>query len=361
MTTPTTMRAILPIHDGYNTGEPIGLDWSDLSRFAALRETPVPEPGAGQVLIRVARAAVNPSDLHYLAGEYGLPRRADAAAGFEGTGTVVGGQGLYARWLTGKRVAFAAGPTGTGTWAEYAVADAATAIPVGGRIRNEDAASLLVNPFTAWAMVDDAIRHHRPRAKDGRMPAVILTAGASQLSRLALALARERGLPAIAVVRRPEQRAMLLAEGADTVLVTTEADYESQRDEAVRRLRPLTVLDAVCDTVSSDLAALLGSGGRWVVYGGLGGERPPGLSPLDAIFRNKRQEGFWLSTWLQRAPIARRLRCVRDVRARFADGRWTTTVAAAVPLENAMADLLPAPRRDEAGEGGKVQIVMPAA
>ena len=354
---PKTMRAIVPLHEGFNTGDPIGLEWTDLSRFAALREVPVPEPGAGQVLIRVARAAVNPSDLHYLAGEYGLPRRPDAAAGFEGTGTVVAGEGLYGRWLTGKRVAFGVGPTGGGTWAEYATTEAATAIPVGDRIRDEDAAYLLVNPFTAWAMVDDAIRRHRSRAKGGRMPAIVLTAGASQLSRLVLALAKERGLPTIAVVRRAEQREDLLAEGADAVLVTGEADYAERREEAFERLRPLTLLDAVCDRTSTDLMLALGRGGHWIVYGGLAGQHPPGLSPLDAIFRSKVQAGFWLSDWFQTAPVTRRLAAVRDVRARFADGRWRTTVAASVPLDRAMDDLLPAPRRDAAGEGGKVQLV----
>lgn len=357
---PTTMRAVVPLHAGFHTGEPVGVAYTDLDRFAALGELPVPQPGPGQVLVRVARAAVNPSDLHYLAGEYGLARRTDAAAGFEGVGEVAAaGPGfspaaLYARSLVGRRVAFGVGPDGGGAWAELAMTDAAAAIPVPATVRDEDAAALLVNPFTAWAMVDDAIRRHRPRAKDGAMPAIVLTAGASQLSRLALTLAAERDLPTIAVVRR-DQRAELLEAGASAVLVTTADDFEDAMSEAFERLRPLTLLDAVGDEVSTALASALGRGGRWVVYGGLAATQPPALSPLDLIFRGKRQEGFWLSDWLQRAPLTRRLACARDVRARFADGRWTTRVAATVPLERVMDDLLPAPR-----EEGKVQIVVKA-
>ena len=371
MSVPTTMRAVVPLHADHNAGGPVGVAYSDLGRFAALADLPVPTPGPGQVLVRVRRAAVNPSDLHYLAGEYGLPRRPDAAAGFEGTGEVVAcGPGwslpaLYARRLVGRRVAFGVGPDGGGSWAEYALTDAAAAIPVGDAIRDEDAAALLVNPFTAWAMVDDAIRRHRPRAemgakgnvkgnvKGGTMPAIVLTAGASQLSRLALTLAKERALPTIAVVRREAQRAELLDAGASAVLVTTAEGFDAERDDAFARLRPLTLLDAVGDEVSSALVGAMGRGAHWIVYGGLAAGVPPGLSPLDAIFRGKVMRGFWLSDWLGQAPIARRLACAREVRARFSDGRWSTRVAASVPLARVMDDLLPAPR-----EGGKVQIAM---
>ena len=362
MSVPKTMRAVVPLHEGFNVGEPVGLDWGELSRFAALREIAVPTPGPGQVLVRVARAAVNPSDLHYLAGEYGLPRRPDAAAGFEGTGEVVAaGPGwspgaLYARRLVGRRVAFGVGPDGGGAWAEFALTDAAAAIPVPKAIRDEDAAALLVNPFTAWAMVDDAIRRHRSARK--RPPAIVLTAGASQLSRLALTLARECGAATIAVVRREGQRDDLAAAGASAVLVTGAETYEAERDEAFGRLKPLTLLDAVGDATSSALVEGMGRGAHWIVYGGLAGGVPPGLSPLDAIFRAKVMKGFWLSDWLRRAPIHRRLSAMRNVRARFADGRWRTDVAASVPLDHVMNDLLPAPRRDARGEGGKVQIVV---
>ena len=354
---PATMRAVVPLHEGFHYGEPIGVAYDDLSRFAVLTELPVPEPKPGQVLVRMRRAAVNPSDLHYLAGEYGLPRRPDAAAGFEGMGEVVAaGPGwspaaLYARNLVGKRVAFGVGPDGGGAWAEYALTDGAAAIPVSDAIRDEDAAALLVNPFTAWAMVDDAIRRHAPRARNGTVPAIVLTAGASQLSRLAIALARERGVPTIAVIRREAQRAGLLEAGASAVLVTGEG-FEAERAEAFGRLRPLTLLDAVGDDTSSAMVAAMGRGAHWIVYGGLAARVPPGLSPLDAIFRAKVMKGFWLSDWLQRAPIMRRLTCARDVRARFADGRWATRVAATVPLDRAIDDLLPAPRPE-----GKVQIV----
>ncbi|MFC3119164.1 alcohol dehydrogenase catalytic domain-containing protein [Jhaorihella thermophila] len=50
---------------------------------------PVPQPGPGQVLVKMRMSSVNPSDQHFIKGEYGQPRIKGAPAGFEGCGDVV--------------------------------------------------------------------------------------------------------------------------------------------------------------------------------------------------------------------------------------------------------------------------------
>ena len=76
------MKALTLLHEGFahvSTGPTIkaGSDW--------LKYADVPKPviDASQVLIRVLTAAVNPSDLHFIKGEYGQVRRLGAVAGFE--------------------------------------------------------------------------------------------------------------------------------------------------------------------------------------------------------------------------------------------------------------------------------------
>jgi NADPH:quinone reductase-like Zn-dependent oxidoreductase len=84
-------------------------------------EIPVPQPGPGQVLVRIAAAPVNPSDLGFLRGSYGFQTPFPVVPGFEASGTVVAaGPGLLPRLWLGKRVACAVSATG-GTWAEYLV------------------------------------------------------------------------------------------------------------------------------------------------------------------------------------------------------------------------------------------------
>ena len=88
---PKTMRALcLSAYDG---------------RPESLRvtEMPVPKPGPGQVLVRVSAAPINPSDLMFVRGLYGVKKPLPAVPGFEGSGTVVAAGSLAGRILRGAK------------------------------------------------------------------------------------------------------------------------------------------------------------------------------------------------------------------------------------------------------------------
>src|SRR5215510_6806649 len=99
----------------------------------AVVEMPVPQPGPGEVLIRVFASPINPSDLMFIRGLYGFKKPFPAVPGFEGSGTVVeAGTGLMPRFLTGRRVACATADPKVkgGMWAEYVVTLAQFCIPL---------------------------------------------------------------------------------------------------------------------------------------------------------------------------------------------------------------------------------------
>ncbi|KIC44373.1 zinc-binding dehydrogenase [Ruegeria sp. ANG-S4] len=336
---PTTMFAVLQTQDGFadtRTGPTLDKaeDW------LAAAEIPVPSPGPGQVLIRLSAASVNPSDIHFVKGEYGQPRTKGAPAGFEGCGDVVA-TGSGAEALQGQRVAFVA--AGSGAWAEYAVTQAQMCIPLRPEISDEDGAAQIVNPLTAMAMVDIA-------RNDG--DAFIVSAATSQLGKLMCSLGRDLGLKPIALVRRPETVENLKDHGATEVLVTSDPDITQKFASLSAELKPRIFLDAVADQLSEQIFCAMPNNARWICYGKLSTEFPTLTQTGQLIFMSKRIEGFWLTRWMMSTPPADQLRVVAEVQSRFADGRWKTDVSERLALRDVVPNLADALKKSD----GKVII-----
>lgn len=137
MDLPDTMRAI-------EISEPGGPE--------VLRETlrPVPVPGAGQVVVRMAYAGVNRPDALQRAGAYDPPPGASDLPGLEGAGTIVAlGVGVT-RWKIGDQVC-ALFPGGA--YAEHALTDAGQVLPVPAGMGLREAACLPETFFTVWSNV----------------------------------------------------------------------------------------------------------------------------------------------------------------------------------------------------------------
>ncbi len=325
---PDTMRALIQLEDGYS-GKSEGPAISDAALYLEEAQIPVPAPAKGQVLIKLRVASVNPSDLHFIKGEYGQPRRRGVPAGFEGCGDVVAA-GEGAEGLVGKRVAFAVSLGGSGAWAEYALTDAIACIPLRPDVSDIDGSAQIVNPLTAMAMVEIA-------AADG--DAFVISAATSQLGKLMISLAKDMNLKVIALVRRQDAVAPLKALGAAEVLVTTAPDFADQFAATSRALKPRVFLDAVSDQICETVFTLMPNNARWVSYGKLGTEAPRLTQMGQLIFMGKKIEGFWLTNWMRTTPPADQARVVGEVQARFADGRWHTDVAKTLTLSEVMEGL----------------------
>ncbi len=341
MSLPQTMQALVLRHEGF-AETTSGLVVADLGALIALERIAVPVPGPGQVLVRVALAPVNPSDLHFLKGEYGQPRQRGTPAGFEGTGTVVAAADARAAALIGRRVSFLA--SASGSWAEFALTDATACVEVDAGVRDDDAAALLVNPLTAVAMIALVA------AAGAR--AVVLNAAASQLGQMLISLARERGITPIAVVRRGGDEAALRSLGAATVLVSGDPDFATRLDAVLRAERPRVLLDAVGDQTAADIFLAMPAHSRWISYGMLSATGPCLAQMGQFVFSDKRIEGFWLSRWLHAVAGDARVAVTDEVRRHFMSGAWRTQVSARIGLADALCDLPSALARP-----GKVMLV----
>lgn len=318
------MKALVQLYDGYadtQTGPAV----ADLSPFLACDTIAVPEVAKGQALIKVHLAAVNPSDIHFIKGEYGQPRIKGVPAGFEGVGEVVAGDTP----LLGQRVSFFA--TASGAWAEYALTDISTLVPCRPDLAEVDAAGQLVNPLTVIAMFD--------LVRQSGGDSFILNAAGSQLGKLLIALGRDHGIKPIAVVRRAAQGQALKELGAAEVIVSSDADAMAGVAQMMKALKPRVLLDALGDQFTADLFFAMPANARWVNYGKLSTEAPALGQLGQLIFQNKRIEGFWLTRWMKEVDPARIPQAFVEIQERFVSGAWKTDLAGIVPLSNAMTDL----------------------
>ncbi|MGW5603793.1 zinc-dependent alcohol dehydrogenase family protein [Streptomyces rochei] len=273
--------------------------YGDPSHVLRLTDLPRPEPGPGEVRVRLSARPVNPSDLLFVQGAYGRAARFTsrpddgapdggwAVPGFEGAGTVhTLGHGTTGP-VPGTRVTVSA----TGTWQEYVCVPGTSVIPVPRGVSTEAACQLTVNPFTAHLLMHDV-------ALDPG-DALLLTAGASAVSRMVIHLANERGVRCLPVVRHREQARALAGPGTQPLM----ADRAEALTEAVREIgehgRVGAVLDAVGGTLGAAALRCLRPAGQFVSYGMLSGHAVP-VHPDDLVFRQVSMCGFWLPARMER-------------------------------------------------------------
>src|SRR5437762_7067795 len=186
----------------------------------ALLERPVPEPGPGEVLVRVAAAGINRPDVLQRRGMYPPPPGAPDILGLEIAGEVVS-SGEGAEQLLGQRVcALVAG----GGYAEYCLAPAGTCLTIPRLLTMIEAAAMPETLFTVWVNLFE-----RGFAADGDW--VLVHGGTSGVGTMAIALAKLFGLKIIVTCGTDGKCARALELGATAAVSYRTQDFveEAQR------------------------------------------------------------------------------------------------------------------------------------
>lgn len=256
----------------------------------ALVEVDVPEPEAGEVLVKVEAAPINPSDLGLMFGAADLgslresehngqpsivldvPSAAMRAmaprlgkwlpVGNEGSGRVVAaGAADESQALMGKRV----GMFGGEMYAGYRCLPASQCMAFPDSISAEQAASCFVNPMTALGFMET-------RDMEGQ-PAIVHTAAASNLGQMLVRLCAADQVPLVNIVRSDEQVALLRDMGSEWVLNSSDSDFMSQLIEALKATKASLAFDAIGGgkLVNRILTAMeiaaVAEAGNWSRYG----------------------------------------------------------------------------------------------
>lgn len=195
-----------------------------------------PEPAAGQVRVRIEAAGVNFIDVYHRTGAY--PSDLPVIIGREGAGVVdVAGSGVTGV-SEGERVAFAMVP---GTYAEYALVDAAMLAPLPAEVSSEEGAAVMLQGTTAHYLT-----HSTYPLQEG--DTCLVHAAAGGVGHLLVQMAKMRGARVIGTASTPEKIAFAREMGADEMIRYTEVDFR----EEVMRLTDGRGVDVVYDSVGQD-------------------------------------------------------------------------------------------------------------
>lgn len=282
-------------------------------------------PGAGEVIIDMEFAPINPSDLVLMRGLYGVKPKLPAPVGSEGVARVTKAGSGVTGLKEGDRVLF---PRGASTWVTRSKAKADGLFALPANADPQQLSMLMVNPPTAYLMLTEYVA-----LKKGDW--VIQSAGNSGVGRAVIAIARKLGIHTVSVVRRPELIDELKKLGADVVLVEG-PDLAKRVAEATGKARIMLALDSVGGPGLMALNDCLANGGTLVAYGVMSGGPGPFFTAPN-IFRDLTLKGFWLLNWFNRNSPERIAEVQKQMAAWIADGTIFTPVEATYSLDQSAA------------------------
>jgi NADPH2:quinone reductase len=279
-----------------------------------LVDLPVPEPGDGEVLVRVSRAGINFADTHQRRNEYLAAAELPLVPGTEVAGV---------REDTGERVVAI---TGTGGYAEYATAPEALAVPIPDGVEDGAALALVVQGLTAWHL-------YRTSGRVAEGESVVVHAAAGGVGSLAVQLGRPMGAGrVIATASTEEKRALARELGADAAVDAAAEGLADRLVEANLGNRVDVVFEMAGGEVFEQSLHALAPFGRLVAYGAASGERNE-VATGRLMRRSAAVVGFWLVHCMSRPDMLREP--LADLFERAARGELRPIVGGTYPLSEA--------------------------
>lgn len=252
----------------------------------------LPPLNSNQVLVKMMMAPINPSDINMIEGTYFIQPPLPSVMGNEGVGRIVevgsDVKGLIpGDWVIPEDTAW-------GTWQTYKVTSDESVIKLPNDIPTLSAATISVNPCTAYRMLKDYVKLE---AGD----VVIQNGSNSGVGISVIQLAKEWNITTVNVVReRPDLDTLkqsLKNLGAD-IVVTEEFLRTPQMKDLLKSLpgRPKLALNCVGGNSATELFRHLDQGGVMVTYGGMS-KRPVTVPTGALIFKEIKLFGYWNTSW----------------------------------------------------------------
>jgi len=274
-------------------------------------DLPTPEPGEGEVLIRVTRAGMNFADTHQRQNDYlakaSLPM-------------IPGGEVAGVREDTGERVV---AMSGTGGYAQYATAPAALTFPIPDGVADGHALALLIQGLTAFHL-------YRTCAQIRPGETVVVHAAAGGVGSLAVQLGRAMGAGrVVATASTGEKRALAIDLGADAAIDSDPNAMAERLIEANLGERVDVVFEMAGGQVFEESMKALAPFGRCVTYG-IASREQNEVQTGALMRRSQAVVGFWLMHCIGRPAMIDE--ALSDLFERVRSGALRVVVGDTYPL-----------------------------
>ena len=277
-----------------------------------VKEVPTPEPGDGELLIKVERAGMNFADTHQRENSYLAKYELPLVLGGEVAGTTEDGRRVVAL-------------VPSGGYAEYVVAPEATTFPLPDGVEPGAALALLIQGLTAWHL-------YRTQARVAQGESVVVISGAGGVGNLAVQLGKPMGAGrVIATASSEEKRQLTLELGADAAVDPESDDLTAALIEANGGERVDAVFEMAGGRIFDQSIEALAPFGRIVTYGIA--SREPNQVETGRLMRKSRSViGFWLMHCLGRREMMEEP--LEDLFDRVAQGELRPQLGATYPLSD---------------------------
>lgn len=239
-----------------------------------LEEIPKPQPGPGQILVRVHAAGINPVDCYIRSGAYAAKPPLPYTPGKDAGGVVEAVASDVRQFKPGDRVYLA--DSLTGTYAEYALCNAAQVHALPGNISFAQGAAIFVPYATAYRALFQ-------RAKAASGETVLIHGATGGVGIAATQLAVAAGLVVVGTGGTEAGRKLVAAQGAHHVLDHRAPDYLKQITEITGGRGVDVIIEMLANVNLAKDLTILAPGGRVAIVGSRG---PVEINPRDAMSRD---------------------------------------------------------------------------
>jgi NADPH2:quinone reductase len=300
-----------------------------------LAEVTDPQPGSGQVLLKVRFAALNPADAYLAQALYPAKPPLPHVLGRDGVGEVLAAGPGAQNARAGETVGILRGPTGVEAWgtlAEKVVVPASNIVPVPGGWSLEAMAGAPLVFLTSWQALT---QWSDPPAPPPASSVLLVTGASGGVGVASVLLGKSMDLAVVGLSRSAEKGARLKGLGADFVFNPQDPDLRKAVMAAIAPKKVDLAVDSVGGPLFNEVIAMLGYGGRISVVGRSGGVVPE-FNTASLFFRRNRIGGVAVgdytpeaaqAAWKQivgrleatgKRPVVDRVFPFEDVKAAFA-------------------------------------------